>query len=307
MHSVSVIIPTYNRQDDVILAVESVQNQTYPPYEIIIVDDGSTDQTIDRVKNLAIPIRYLRLEHSGLPAVARNAGIRSSTGDIIAFLDSDDLWLPDKLERQMHALQLNPRITMVCSNAYKIQPEQGAQDKCYHDPDRKISPPILDELIKDNFVITSTVLLRREGLDEAGLFSEQAELCALEDYDLWLRLAVIRDIAYSPEATTMYNNKSETNLRSTRKRSQHALGMAAVFENLYNYIYTHQMFDPNLNKMIDEHLFHYSWLHLLYAWQENHRIGAAINAGKLVLAYRARFVRWAYIKVMNRLFTRAIL
>lgn len=301
MYRVSVIIPTYNRQDDVILAINSAQNQTYPPFEIILVDDGSTDGTVDRVNCLERPIRYLHLAHSGLPAVARNAGIRLSTGDLIAFLDSDDCWLPDKLEQQMRFLQLNPSIGMVCSNAYIDLPEPGRQAPCYFEPTKEISPPILQELIKDNFVITSTVLIRRDGLEDVGLFSEQADLCALEDYELWLRLAAVREIAYFPTATTLYKIKSKNNLRSTRNRAQHALGMVILFRNLYGFLHARPSTKVSLDGILEERIFHFSWIHLHTEWEDSHRTQSVIIAVKLIWVYKLRFIRWLWGKILNRL------
>ena len=306
MLRVSVIIPTYNRQDDVIQAIESVQNQTYQPHEIIIVDDGSTDRTTERINKLARPVHYIQLEHSGLPAVARNAGIRFSSGDVIAFLDSDDRWLPNKLEQQLNYLVLYPSISMVCSNAYIATSGEVLRDKTYHSPEKLIAPPIFEELIRDNFVITSTVIARREGLEEAGYFSERAEICAIEDYDLWLRIAAIREIAYSPSVTTLYNIQSDTNLRSTRRRSQHALALAVVFQNLYSYLATHGISDITLYHQIDERMFHYRWKHLLYAWSEKNRTGSTISTGKFVWKYKSRFIRWLYVKV-NRLEQQTVL
>ena len=97
MPTVSVVIPTYNRADLLSSAIDSVLAQSCPASEILVVDDGSTDTTAQVVMGYGHPVQYLQLPHTGLPAATRNAGIRAATGDLLAFLDSDDLFLPDKL------------------------------------------------------------------------------------------------------------------------------------------------------------------------------------------------------------------
>src|SRR6516165_5246405 len=114
---IAVIIPTYNRASLVTRAIESVLAQTYTNYELVVVDDGSEDNTLEIVKQYT-GCRYVRLEHSGLPSVARNAGVRSTDTPYVAFLDSDDEWLPGKLTVQTEILESNPDVGLVCSNAF---------------------------------------------------------------------------------------------------------------------------------------------------------------------------------------------
>ena len=118
MPRIAVIIPTYNRSELLKAALDSVLSQKYKDLETIVVDDGSEDDTSELVGQYP-QCRYIKLEHSGLPAVARNAGIRRTKADFVAFLDSDDEWLPQKLERQM-PIFAEADAGLVCSNAFSF-------------------------------------------------------------------------------------------------------------------------------------------------------------------------------------------
>ena len=120
MACVSVIIPTFNRFPFLCRAVDSVLKQTHGDVEIIVVDDGSTDETPALFSQQFSSVHYVKVEHSGLPAVARNAGIRLAKGEFVAFLDSDDEWLPDKLSQQVTALHNHPTVGLVCTNAFVL-------------------------------------------------------------------------------------------------------------------------------------------------------------------------------------------
>lgn len=183
---VSVIIPTYNRADMLGAAIRSVLDQTYTSYEIIVADDGSTDDTRTQVASLAGPIRYLRLQHTGRPAVARNRGIAAAQGDLIAFLDDDDLWIPSKLERQIDLLDTDPAVGFVYSDVRFLQPD-GTLSNPVLLPRQKQAESLFDHLLTDCFIYPSTVVVRRSALAETGSFDES--LAIGEDYDLWLRLA----------------------------------------------------------------------------------------------------------------------
>lgn len=202
--SVSVIVPTYNRADLVSEAIDSVLRQTHADLEAIVVDDGSSDDTSDVVSGYRDPrVVSVRIEHSGLVGVARNVGLEHARGELIAFLDSDDAWLPDRLERTL--AELRGTVGVVCSNA-QIMDETGASTGAlYLDADPHARGRAFQRLIeKDNFVITSTVLTRRKLLDRVGYFPELQLLRGVEDYDLWLRLALITDFVYIPAPLVRY-------------------------------------------------------------------------------------------------------
>ena len=118
MPRVSVIIPTYNRADLLGEAIDSVLAQSYQDFEMIVADDGSTDETAMVASKYGDKVRFLALPHRGQPAAPRNAGIAAATGEYISFLDSDDLYLPDKLALQVPALDENPKVGMVYSSAH---------------------------------------------------------------------------------------------------------------------------------------------------------------------------------------------
>lgn len=186
MPDVSVIIPTYNYAQFLAESIQSVLQQTYSEFELLVVDDGSTDQTRQVVAQFESDprVRYLFQENRG-DAAARNTGINHTTGRFVAFLDSDDLWLPEKLARQVEVLQLRPEISVVYTAIVLQQ----------IDEQRRLPPPpawrestLYEELLYRN-VITgshSSVMIRREVFEQVGLFDDAFRI---SDRDLWRRLA----------------------------------------------------------------------------------------------------------------------
>jgi glycosyltransferase involved in cell wall biosynthesis len=199
MPKVSVIIPTYNRGKLITRAIESVFKQTYRDFEIIIIDDGSKDETPNVLAPYLNRIKYIYQENRGISA-ARNQGIRQASGDYIAFLDSDDEWVEDKLAIQVEILDNNKNIGIV-HNKLIILNENG--EKVGMKP-KKDSGKNFQELVAvGGDLPTSSVITRKECFDKAGLFDE--ELPTMEDFEMWLRIArsyevyEVRDIclAYS--------------------------------------------------------------------------------------------------------------
>lgn len=197
-HKVSVIIPTYNRARYVIEALESVLNQTYQNLEVIIVDDGSTDKTREVLGPYLVDdrITYIYKENGG-PASARNFGLTNSTGEYIAFLDSDDLWLPEKIFYQVECFKTHGDVGIVFTDALAFGEKLGPVDAAraefrfrYHDPSFKL-------LLWGNFMPTPTVMLRRACIEKVGLFDESPDLrIGGEDYVLWLRIARVFKIGH---------------------------------------------------------------------------------------------------------------
>ncbi len=178
---VSVIIPTYNRQNFLKEALDSVLAQTYRPLEIIVVDDGSTDGTPWIIPRY--PVKYVRGPRQGV-AAARNRGILLSRGDFIAFLDSDDLWKPQKIRQQIDFFERNPEAVAVQTEEIWIRKGKRVNPRRRH---RKPSGFFFDRALELCLVSPSGVMLRRKALFEIGLFDERFPVC--EDYELWLRLA----------------------------------------------------------------------------------------------------------------------
>ncbi len=184
---VSVIIPTHNRADLVVQAVESVLNQTYENIETIVVDDGSTDNTSEVLKTYEGRIKYIYQER-GERSRARNKGFRCSSGHYIAFLDSDDMWLPMKIEKQVQLLDQEPDVGLVYTAVQFIDaqgnPLKG--DICWDTPQRHV---FYEDLMTHNVVTgtTSSVMIRRICLERVGLFDESMNTC--EDLDLFRRIA----------------------------------------------------------------------------------------------------------------------
>ena len=185
MPKVSIILPVYNSAEFVEEALESIRQQTYRDYEVVVVDDGSQDQTGEIVKRYKDRFRYLFQEHGG-PAKARNRGIRESTGKYIAFLDSDDLWLPTKLEKQADMMDRNPELDMVitenlCFNERGVfMPWMGKRKKL-------MEGDIAKNIFLHSWVVTPTVMVKREVFDRVGLFEEELQLA--EDDNMWVRIA----------------------------------------------------------------------------------------------------------------------
>ncbi|NIV30518.1 MAG: glycosyltransferase [Anaerolineae bacterium] len=180
---VSVIIPTYNRSKLLRVALESVLAQTYPNVEIIVVDDGSTDDTATLMEEYAERVIYLRQANQDV-AAARNTGIRAASGEYLTFLDDDDMILPTKVERQMQVLTSQSRVGLVHCRFYHID-EGGNRFS-------RIGPlpagAVLKELLCRNFIWVGAPLIRRQCLERVGLFDEDIPaICA--DWDMWLRIA----------------------------------------------------------------------------------------------------------------------
>jgi glycosyltransferase involved in cell wall biosynthesis len=180
---VSIIIPTYNRAHWLREAVESVCRQTVQDFELIIIDDGSTDGTAETLHHISRPFVYRFQNNQGV-SQARNQGILTARGKWMAFLDSDDLWLPKKLETQMHFFSKNPE-ALICQteeiwirNGRRVNPGKKHQ---------KYSGDIFVPSLKLCLVSPSAVMMRRDLLEKVGLFDETLPAC--EDYDLWLRIA----------------------------------------------------------------------------------------------------------------------
>ncbi|MBW2616610.1 MAG: glycosyltransferase family 2 protein [Deltaproteobacteria bacterium] len=184
MPSVSIIIPTFNRAEKVARAISSVIEQTFADFEIIVVDDGSEDNTEQTVAQFGKRLVYVAHPSNLGVSAARNTGIKKSRTPLIAFLDSDDRWLPEKLAVQVEFFNTHPEAVACQTEETWIRNGRRVNPKKKH---LKPSGDIFEASLKLCLVSPSAVMLKRSLLEEVGLFDEDLPAC--EDYDLWLRIA----------------------------------------------------------------------------------------------------------------------
>jgi glycosyltransferase involved in cell wall biosynthesis len=186
---VSIVVPTYNRLEWLPIAVRSIQEQTLRDWELILIDDGSTDETAQWARGLNEPrLRYVRRDHAGRIAAVRNAAVRASRGDWIAFLDSDDRWMPDKLTRQIARLQQTE--AQWCYTKYRMITTVGSAVAQPHgDPWRPFEGSFVDRILTTEAAVLVQTLAVAAGLVRELMFDERLPLA--EDYDFVLRLAAL--------------------------------------------------------------------------------------------------------------------
>ena len=191
--NISVVIPCFNRKNTLSRSIDSVINQTYKPFEIIVVDDGSTDGTRDFILNSYPNIRYFFQPKKGVSS-ARNKGIRESSSNWIAFLDSDDEWLPQKLEKQKNQLEKHSGIFISHTNEIWIRNGVRVNQMKKH---QKYGGYIFDKCLDICRMSPSSVLIHIRVLEDIGVFDEKLQVC--EDYDLWLRISSKYSVLFEKE------------------------------------------------------------------------------------------------------------
>lgn len=233
---ISVIIPAYNAERFIALTLESIQAQTLRAAEVIVVDDGSADRTFEIARDYGV--RIIRQSNMGLSA-ARNVGVRAATQPWIAFVDADDLWTPDKIERQWEALSLYPEADMISCDHQRIDSRGELLDPPQSDPHLRrqyarahglqLAPSItlFKKVLGDLFplfsLLPSAVLVKREALLACGLFDEK--LRCTEDLECFLRVLADRSLLYV-ERPLVYYRRHEHNL------SNNVLGMHLALEEV---------------------------------------------------------------------------
>lgn len=222
MPMVSVVMPSHNRETLIGSSIRSVLEQTAGDLELLVVDDGSTDGTPGVIRRMAeedIRIRYLLLEkNSGDPAVPRNVALRSANGKYVAFLDSDDLWLPRKLECQVSFLERNNRFGAVHANALAFRSDGSGTEWPMHPFRPHADGDIFERMVRADAIVLATLLMRRSCLDRVGLFREGIPVG--EDYEFKLRLAKECEVAYQSRILARYRfhgaNISADEIRARR-------------------------------------------------------------------------------------------
>jgi len=214
MSLISVIIPTWNREATLENAIRSASKQTLPHIEVLVCDDGSTDNSREIVRSINDSrVRWIEGEHSGKPAVPRNRGIKESQGEWIAFLDSDDEWLPEILEKQF-IFANKVGCNAVCSNATRYVPSQNYSGTVLENFNLGESISF-SELLNINYVICSSVLIKKNIVNKCKGFSECEKLIGVEDYSLWLRAATFTNFAYLNEPLLVYRDDPKFSIRSS--------------------------------------------------------------------------------------------
>jgi GT2 family glycosyltransferase len=200
---ISVVTAVRNASPWIAETIESVLQQTCPPHELIVVDDGSTDDTCEVVSRYRSSLRLIRIDARG-KSVGKNVGIRAASGDYIAFIDGDDLWLPQKLEVQAKVLLARPGLAWVYSDSFLFE---GNTDKslgtfgqisCLHEGN------VLRSLLLCDFIPALTVVVRRDVFQDVGDFDEKLLRYQPEDWDLWLRIAAVYPVALVNEPLARY-------------------------------------------------------------------------------------------------------
>lgn len=190
---ISIVIPTFNRKDRIELAIESVLGQTFQNFELIVVDDGSTDNTAEVVQAYVNQVKYFYQSHQGVSA-ARNFGIEKAKGYYICFLDSDDEWLRNKLETQVQLIRSKPQVEICYTDEIWIRNGVRVNPKKIH---QKYSGWIYQRCLPLCIISPSSVMIQRNIFNQLGMFDPEMIVC--EDYDLWLRISHHYPITFIPQ------------------------------------------------------------------------------------------------------------
>lgn len=195
---VTVIVPAYNAERFLSITLQSLRDQTMPPAKVVVVDDGSTDGTAALAERAGATVVR---QHQRGPGAARNRGLEVASTEFVAFLDADDWYVPDKLERSIETLR-ELKAACLATDAWVVRDGRmlGHKNHAHRVPTALTT----ERLLQGNPVICSTVVARREAVAKVGGFDEAPELIATEDFDLWLRLSEIEPIVYVAQPMTFY-------------------------------------------------------------------------------------------------------
>lgn len=263
---VSVVIPTYNRAYCLKYAIDSVLKQTYKNYEIIVVDDGSTDDTKQIIEQYGNKLVYLSQQNAGVSA-ARNKGIRRSNGEWVAFLDSDDEWLPEKLENQLSHINNNPCISIHVTNASVITGGVSVggfsirgNPKLALNGGVVVGKPML--LILKMGFFTPSYLVRKKSLLDVGLFDEQMSL--YEDRDLFLRLSTKFSLGVINERLVNIITRGDDSL-STNQESNESIPLFSSIRTFEKLLKSYPLIDveqKEIKKRLSAAYFHLARIQL---------------------------------------------
>lgn len=197
MKKISVIIPTYNREKTIERAVRSVLEQTYTDFELLVIDDGSTDGTESLIGTISDErLKYIRLDENGGPSNARNSGVQLAEGEWVAFQDSDDYWHPDKLKKQMAYAELHPEYDLIYCSYRLFMDEKSIVVPAELNPDI-LEGKMTCALLKQNSIGTPTMLVKKDKFLETGGF--RTDYRALEDWEFAVRFSKEHLIGFVPD------------------------------------------------------------------------------------------------------------
>ncbi|MBU4343810.1 MAG: glycosyltransferase [Proteobacteria bacterium] len=209
---VDIIVPTYNRSDLLPETLKSVQDQTFSNWQCWIAEDGETKETLDAIKPFLEDDRfkYLPGKHAGFPATPRNRAIRKGNALYVALLDDDDLWLPEKLERQVEFLKSHPNCVLLGCNAFCWTGTGKWDESPLYFKKNILGKIRYKELLYKNYIVHSSAMLQRTAIEQAGLYNETLNPPIGEDYELWLRMGVLGEIWVLAEPYTIYRETPQT-------------------------------------------------------------------------------------------------
>ncbi len=274
--TVSVIIPTYNRANYLKNSVQSVLYQTIKDIEIILINNYSTDNTLEVIRSFNDKrIKVINFKNGGVIARSRNQGMMQSSGKYIAFLDDDDMWCENKLELQIKYLASYPEFGAVYSNAIIID-EMGKRKGLLMNRGQAKEGKVFKELLAGNFIATLTVLMRREIPESIGMLNEEPSMIAVEDYEYWMRAALKFDFGYIDRPLAMYRVHS-TSMSKTRSV---ALLRQKVLRALFDNGDVPAKFHDSIIRNIERLDFSAS----VYHWSLSDRMNAKICAKRYVFS-----------------------
>lgn len=216
---VSIIMPTYNQSEYIKYAIDSVLAQSYSMFELIVIDNFSTDSTYDAVSSYDDPrIKYLKFDNKGVIAAARNYGVKNSSGNILAFLDSDDAWFKETLNAQVNLL--NDSVALVSSSFEPIGNSAICRHHLNYMKEDDVKYLDYEDIIRFNSIMTSSVVLYKSDFLKSGGFDESRNFRFIEDWELWLRLSFKKKIIINGAKLIQYriSYKTDRDLRDVKKR-----------------------------------------------------------------------------------------
>ncbi len=295
---VSVIIPVYNGEKYVQECLESVYQQTYRPIEVIIVDDGSTDNSLQAVKKVPGEKKIIAQQNRDV-SHARNTGVSNAAGEFIAFLDQDDIWHHEKLEKQVQVFQAELEVDLIFTDLIKFN-EEG---KMRHPKDRhRYASKLNDEnlfamLVRKNVLMPSAVMVKKEGFVKAGMFDPQFKTCG--DYEMWLRMASKNmKFRYVAEPLTMYRYHSKNVSKQTLTMHNDRIKvMEKIFSSSYLSLQEKALRNLGLASVYMQGAHSFFSINQYTDFIENAKKAVAFSRHVITLKFITRYFRsWLHLK-----------